>query len=159
MVLIGLAAVLGLLAGVLLDVTTFLVARYGPEAGHWSFRGNGALAVPFGLGPAIVAGAWVAIVLRYRGFASWLRRGLATLLIGIGLLILSVIVLFLADLDVMLLIVVWMLAAPVVACIVRAPAQRARVGLLAGHLGAGVAFAVALVVAFFASGVVLPPGS
>ncbi len=158
-VLIGLAAVFGLLAGVLLDVATFLVARYGPQAGHWSFRGNGALAVPFGLGPAILAGAWVALVLRYRGFRNWLQAGLATLFLGMGFLVLSVIVLFVTDLDLMLLIVGWMLVAPVIAGVVRAPDQQARMGPLAGHLGAGVAFAVTLVVAFFVSGVVLAPGS
>jgi hypothetical protein len=158
-VLIGVAAVVGLLAGVLLDVATFLVARYGPQAGHWSFRGNGALAVPFGLGPAILAGAWVALVLRYRGFRNWLQLGLATLLLGIGFLILSVIVLFVTDLDVMLFIIGWMQVAPALACVVRAPAQQARGGPLAGHIGAGVAFAAALVIAFYASALVLPPGS
>jgi hypothetical protein len=157
-VLIGLVAAVGLLAGVLLDVATFLVARYGPQAGHWSFRGNGALAVPFGLGPAILAGAWVALVLRYRGFRNWLQLGLATLLIGIGFLALSVIILFVADLDLTLFIVGWMLVAPVLDCVVRVAAQQARGGL-AYHIGAGVAFAVALVMSFYASALVLPPGS
>ena len=157
-VLIGVAAVVGLLAGVLLDVATFLVARYGPEAGHWSFRGNGALAVPFGLGPAILAGAWVALVLRYRGFRNWLQLGGATLLAGIGFLALSVIVLFVADLDLMLLIVGWMVVAPVLACFVRATAQRAR-GDLAGHISAGVGFGAALVIAFYGAALALPPGS
>jgi hypothetical protein len=158
-VLIGAAAVVGLLAGVLLDVATFLVARYGPQAGHWSFRGNGALAVPFGLGPAILAGAWVALVLRYRGFRNWLQLGLATLLVGIGFLVLSVIVLFVADLDLMLFIIGWMLVAPALACVARAAAAQQARGGLAGHIGAGVAFAAALVIAFYASAVVLAPGS
>ena len=157
-VLIGVVAIVGLLAGVLLDVATFLVARYGPQAGHWSFRGNGALAVPFGLGPAILAGGWVALVLRYRGFRNWWQLGVATLLIGIGYLALSVIVLFVGDLDLMLLIVGWMVIAPVIAGLVRAPAQEVR-NDLAGHIGAGTAFAAALVVAFYASALVLPPGS
>lgn len=157
--LIGVAAGVGLVAGVLLDVTTFLVARYGPQAGHWSFRGNGALAVPFGLGPAMLAGAWVALVLRYRGFGSWLQRGLATLLVGIGYLVLSVIVLFVTDLDLMFVIIGWMLVAPAMACVVPRAAQQARNGSLGGHVGACIAFATALVVAFFAAGVALPPGS
>ena len=159
LVLIGVAAAVGLVAGVLLDVATFLVARYGPEGGNWSFRGNGALAVPFGLGPAILAAAWVALVLRYRGFPSWLRRGILTLLFGVGYLILSVIVLFLTDLDFMLVIVLWMLVAPIGACFVRAPGQRVGGGSFPGHLGAGIAFPVALVLGFYALGLILPPGS
>src|SRR5580704_761759 len=81
------AAVIGVVAGVFLDVATFLVARYGPEADSFSYRGNGALAVPFGLGPAILAGAWVALVLRYRGFARWKEIGLAAGLVNIFLLL------------------------------------------------------------------------
>jgi hypothetical protein len=58
----------------------------------------------------------------------------------------------------MLFIIGWMLVAPVLACVVPAAAQQARSGL-AGHIGAGVAFAAALVIAFYASALVLPPGS
>src|SRR2546428_13894338 len=70
------AVAIGLLAGVLLDVGTFLAARYGPEADGWSLRGNGALSVPFGLGPAILAGFWAGLVFRFRGFGRWLALGL-----------------------------------------------------------------------------------
>ena len=65
-------------AGVALDVLTFLVARYGPQGGtgdSWSLRGNGALLVPFGVGPAVLAGAWSALVLHARGVPHWLRKG------------------------------------------------------------------------------------
>ena len=153
------ALVCGLVAGVLLDMVTFLVARYGPQFGHWSFRGNGALAVPFGFGPAILAGAWVALVLRYRGFPGWLRRGLITLLIGAAFLVLSVFFLYLTDVDVMLLIVGWMIVAPVVAGFIRRPAQATPSGAAGGHIGAGVGFPVAMALAFYASGSVLAPGS
>ncbi len=47
----------GLLAGIALDLVTYLVARYGPQGDSWSFRGNRALIVPVGLGPAVLAGA------------------------------------------------------------------------------------------------------
>jgi hypothetical protein len=157
--LVGSAAVLGLLAGVLLEVATFLMARYGPEAGHWSFRGNGALTVPAELGPVILAGAWMALVLRYRGFPTWWRRGVATVLVGIGYLAVTMIVLFATGLDLMILIILLMIVAPVVAWRVRAPAGQARGGSLFGHLGAAIAFAVAMVVAFFAGGVALPAGN
>ncbi len=36
--LLGWAILIGLLAGVFLDVLTFLVARYGPQGDSWSFR-------------------------------------------------------------------------------------------------------------------------
>ena len=71
----------------------------------------------------------------------------------------SVIFLFLTDLDLMLLIVAWMVVAPVTAAFVKAPAQVSRPGMLAGHLGAGAGFALAMVVAFYASALVLAPGS
>jgi hypothetical protein len=156
--LIGAAAVLGLLAGVLLEVATFLMARYGPQAGHWSFRGNGALAVPAELGPVVLAGAWMALVLRYRRFPTWWRRGIATLLVGIGYLAVTMVVLFATGLDLMIFIILLIIVAPVVSWRVRAPAGQARPGSLFGHLGAAVAFAVAMVVAFLATGMVLPAG-
>jgi hypothetical protein len=75
-----LAAVLGAgpLAGVGLDLLTFAVPRYGPQGGDaaaWSFRGTGALIVPFGLGPAVLAGAWTALVLRARRATQWWAGG------------------------------------------------------------------------------------
>ena len=97
--------------------------------------------------------------MRYRGFRNWWQLGVATLLIGIGYLALSVIVLFVADLDLMLFIIGWMLAAPALACFVRAAPQQVRGGPVAGHIGAGVAFAAALVISFYATALVLPPGS
>ena len=38
-------AVLALVAGAVISVLAFVVARYGPAGDGWSFRGNGALAV------------------------------------------------------------------------------------------------------------------
>lgn len=164
--LLGWAAVIGLVAAVLLDVATFLVARYGPQADGWSFRGNGALAVPFGLGPAILAGAWVALVLRYRGFAHWRELGLATGLVGTAILVFSVLVLVLfgsAALGVSgimtIFILGWMVVAPVLAGFVHPPRHSRQGGQLAGHTGAGAVFAVVIIVAFYASGLVLAPGS
>jgi hypothetical protein len=68
----------GLVAGVVLEVITFLVARYGPSGGGgdgpaWSLRGNGALIIPFGLGPAVIAGGWTSLVLHYRSRPSGQR--------------------------------------------------------------------------------------
>lgn len=164
--LLGWALVIGALAGVLLDVATFLVARYGPEADGWSFRGNGALAVPFGLGPAILAGAWTALVFRYRGFARWLVLGLAAGLVGTGFLLISVLVLVLFNSDGMgvsnamtVFILGWMVVAPLLALFVRAASGHVRRGQPVGHAMAGVVFAITLGVVFTASGLVLAPGS
>lgn len=160
------AAVIGVVAGVFLDVATFLVARYGPEADSFSYRGNGALAVPFGLGPAILAGAWVALVLRYRGFARWKEIGLAAGLVNIFLLLVSVLLLVLfnsaafgVSTAMTFAILVWMIIAPVVAAFVPAPAKRDESRELPSHVGAGALLAVVLVVAFLAAEAVLAPGS
>ena len=160
------AAVIGIVAGVFLDVATFLVARYGPEADSFSYRGNGALAVPFGLGPAILAGAWVALVLRYRGFARWKEIGLAAGLVNIFLLLVSVLLLVLFDsaafgvsTALTFAILVWMIIAPVVAAFVAAPPKRDEPRELPGHVGAGALLAVVLVLAFVAAEAVLAPGS
>jgi hypothetical protein len=160
------AAVIGVVAGVFLDVATFLVARYGPEADSYSYRGNGALAVPFGLGPAILAGAWVALVLRYRGFARWKEIGLAAGLVNIFLLLVSVLLLVLfnsaafgVSTAMTFAILVWMIIAPVVAAFVPAPEKRDEPRELPGHVGAGALLAVVLVLAFLAAEAVLAPGS
>lgn len=157
---------IGLLAGVLLDVATFLVARYGPEADGWSFRGNGALSIPFGLGPATLAGFWVALVLRFRGFARWRALGLAAALVGTAFLLISVLVLVLFNSGGMgvsnamtLFIFVWMLLAPIIAAVVPAPKTRPEPQQVGGHLGAGVLLTVGLVFAFYAAALVLAPGS
>jgi len=164
---LGWALVIGALAGVLLDVATFLVARYGPAADGWSFRGNGALVVPFGVGPAILAGAWAALVLRYRGVERWLALGVAAGLIGVGFVLLGVLVLVMfgsasgATLSnaLTLLTLGWMVVAPGLARFVRAPAEQARRGQLGGHVMGGALFAITLSVVFSISGLVLSPGS
>lgn len=165
--LLGWALVIGALAGVLLDVATFLMARYGPQADSWSFRGNGALAVPFGVGPAILAGGWTALVLRDRGSARWLVFGIAAGLVGIGFVLLGVLVLVLFGSSaggalsnaLTLLTLGWMVVAPWLARYVPVPAEQVWRGQLGGHVMAGVLFAISLSVVFFISGLVLAPGS
>jgi hypothetical protein len=165
--LLGWAVVIGAAAGILLDVATFLVARYGPEADGWSFRGNGALAVPFGVGPAILTGGWTALVLRYRGSARWLVFGVAAGAIGIGFVLLGALVLVFLDaatgaalsIALTLLTLCWMVVAPLLAGFVRAPAEQARRGQLGGHITAGALFAITLGAVFSVSGLVLAPGS
>ena len=161
------AVVIGLVAGVLLDVATFLVARYGPAADGWSFRGNGALVVPLGLGPSILAGAWATLVCHYRGFARWLELGVLAGLVGTAFLLVSIIVLVLFGSDagaavsnvITLVIFAWMVLAPILAAVVPAPNPRPNPPQVGGHIGAGILITVALVVAFSAASLVLAPGS
>ncbi len=165
--LLGWALVIGALAGILLDVATFMVARYGPAADGWSFRGNGALVVPFAVGPAILAGAWTALAFRNRGFARWLVFGLAAGVVGVGFVLLSALVLILFGSAtaaawsnaLSLLTLGWMVVAPWLARFVRVPADQVRRGQLGGHVMAGVLFAISLVAVFSVSGLVLSPGS
>jgi|SRR5713226_2074589 len=164
--LIGIALVVAAVAGVLLDVVAFPVARYGPQADGWSFRGNGALAIPFGLGPAVLAGFWTALVLRDRGFARWLELGFAAGLVGTGFLLISVIVLALfnsAAMDVSsamtFFILAWLVVAPVLAALIPGPAQSPHSGQLAAHLAACGVMTVVFGLAFFAAGLFLAPGS
>jgi hypothetical protein len=82
-----LSATLGsaIVAGLVLDVLAFLVARYGPQGDSWSLRGNGALLVPFGVAPAILAGAWSMLALHARGARRWARNGAMAGLVGLAL--------------------------------------------------------------------------
>src|SRR5207237_5469386 len=82
------------LFGCVLDVLTFLLARYGPsggDVGPWSFRGNGALVVPFGLGPAVLAAGWTALALHGRLEVRWLRWSVGVGVVGAAVLISRVI--------------------------------------------------------------------
>src|SRR4051812_43278083 len=89
----AIVVVSGLLLGAGLGVLTFVVARYGPvspDGAPWSFRGNGALIVPFGLGPALLAGGWTAVLLHGRAGVHWLRWGVGVFLLGALMVVLSV---------------------------------------------------------------------
>src|SRR5205807_3501055 len=81
----GLIALLGIVAGVLLWVLTIVLSRSQLSGNGWSLSGNGALIVPFGLGPALVAGGWAGTILRMRGHLRWLLLGIGSGLIGLVL--------------------------------------------------------------------------
>jgi len=157
----------GLVAGVLLDVLTFGVARYGPSGSDgiaWSFRGNGALIVPFGLGPALLAAGWTALVLHGRPGVRWLRWGIAAGLVGVGIFLANGVVSMsgtavgMSVANVLTLANwVWMLVAPALAVIVfrRGEYQPQRLH----HVLAEVLFAVGVVGSFLVAELVLSPGS
>ena len=165
--LIRLALVVGLVAGVLIEVLTFLVARYGPSASDgapWSFRGNGALVIPFGLGPAVLAGAWTAIVLHFRGSTRWLQLGIAAGVIGALLVLASAAVITLpgaaagVSQALFLVLIIWTVAAPVAAAFVPTSGRRNSRGPWS-HLVAAAGLTVSLVAGFGLASNVLPPGS
>ncbi len=158
----------GVVAGVALEVLTFLVARYGPsgtDGASWSFRGNGALVVPFGLGPAVLAGGWAALVRHFRGASSWLRWGIGAGLVGALLTLASAASITLpgptavvASQALFLAVLAWMVLTPMLAARLPATTERLRGGALS-HLIAAVLFAVAVFASFSLAAVVLPPGS
>ena len=84
-IFVGLIALSGLVAGLCLWILTIAVMRGRLSGDGWSLSGNGALIVPFGIGPALVAGGWAAIILRMRDHPHWLRLGIGSALIGLGL--------------------------------------------------------------------------
>ena len=164
-VLLGVTLGSGLVAGVALDVLTFVLARYGLQGDSWSLRGNGALIVPFGLGPAVLAGAWAAIVLHYRSSARWLLVGVGTGVIGALFVVASVAALVLVGSAGMPvsnsmtgIILVWMVVAPVLAGWLRVDGRPSHRALVA-HVAAGLLFPVAMVAGFVIATLVLAPGS
>jgi hypothetical protein len=69
----------------LLWLLTFVLTRSSISGDGWSLSGNGALIIPFGVGPAVVAGGWAAIILRMRGHPRWLQLGIGSALVGLAL--------------------------------------------------------------------------
>src|ERR1700737_3481787 len=81
----GLIAIAGVVAGIALWILAAVLSRLQISGNGWSLSGNGALIIPFGLGPAVVAGGWAAIILRMRGHPRWLQLGVGSGLIGLAL--------------------------------------------------------------------------
>ena len=157
------SVILGFTAGAVLDVLTFLVARDGPAADSWSLKGNGALIVPFGLGPAALAAGWSAIVAHARGLRQWLPVCIGAGIVGVALVVASVLVLV-AGAGVLLSslltfpLLAWAIVAPILAAMI--PLER-RPGIAPGisHLLGAIAFPIALVAGFALTARMLAPGS
>ena len=81
------AALIGVGCGIGIWLLTTLLSRTTISGNGWSLAGNGALIIPFGLGPAIVAAGWTAIILRMRGHPRWLQLGFASGLIALVLVL------------------------------------------------------------------------
>jgi hypothetical protein len=128
----GLVALAGALAGVLLWLLTLVLSRSQISGNGWALSGNGALIIPFGLGPAVVSGGWAAIILRMRGHPRWLQVGVGSGLVGLALLAGSVLSLIAfgpgardagatASLFFGFLLYGWLLASAIVAAMIPAP--------------------------------------
>ena len=162
--LLGTTAVLAVLAGALISVLAFIVARYGPAGDGWSFRGNGALAV-YTLVPVVLTAGWTALVLRARSVSSWLSLGLGAGLVSLLIALLDALLLPLfgsdadATLGVVLLIalVAWMVVAPAVAT--RIPAAGSAFVSVGSAIAAGVVWLVAVPAGLIVVGYLIPAGS
>jgi len=157
-------AVLALVAGAVISVLAFVVARYGPAGDGWSFRGNGALAV-YTLVPVLLAAGWTALILRARSVGSWLTLGLGAGLVALLIALFDALLIPLfgpgadAALGAVLLIalVAWMIVAPALATQVP-PAGSAFLSV-GSNIAAGVVWLVAVLVGLVAVGFVIPAGS
>ena len=157
----------GLFAGIALDIVTFLVARYGPQGDSWSFRGNGALIVPVGLGPAVLAGVWTALVLHYRSSPRWLMVSVGAGLVGALFVVASIAVILFGTAGLRLsnsFIIsnlAWMVVAPVLAAVlpVAGRSHERTLRILVVHVAPAVLFPVALAGGLLAASRVLPPGA
>src|ERR1700737_3577163 len=128
----GLIALLGVIAGVLLWALPFVVSRSNIAGNGLALSGNGALVIPFGVGPAVVAGGWAAIILRMRGHPRWPQCGIGSGLVGLALTAGSLLSLIAfgpagrdagatASLFFGFLLYGWLLASAIVAATIRAP--------------------------------------
>ncbi|MBJ7598992.1 MAG: hypothetical protein DLM67_07255 [Candidatus Nephthysia bennettiae] len=163
---IGAVAVAGLATGVVLGLMTSLLAARGPSGEGWSLRGNGALIVPFGLAPALVAAGWAAIVAHFRGLPRWPLLGALAGLVGVGLVVLSLVALIAGGSSgtavsavATLLVPLWTLTAPLVVSMLPARGGPREAGGAGVHFLAALAFLVAVAAGFYVAQVSLPPRS
>jgi hypothetical protein len=78
-------ALIGLVCGLCLWAVTTSVSHAHLSFFGWSLSGSSAVIIPFGIGPALVAGGWAAIILRMRGHPRWLQLAIGSALIGLAL--------------------------------------------------------------------------
>jgi hypothetical protein len=136
-----------------------LLSVVGPSGAGWSFRGNGALVVPFGLGPAVLVAGWVALILHARGHSLWLLLGIAAGLLELAVVMVSVAALVLGGSRAgaiasgvgELIQLLWMLAAPVMAAFIPVGVRSPRSPTV-WHVVAGIVLPFALILGFMLAG-------
>lgn len=156
--------ILGLTGGAAVSLLAFLLARYGPSGGSWSFRGNGALAA-YAVVPGLLAGGWTAVVLHHRG-ADWLGRGIVAGGIGLALAAVDAALLpvFGTSVDqsvgavLLLPVAAWAVISPILAVFAPTGEATRRTPLTLAIGGAG-AWLVSVSAGVGALGIVLPAGS
>jgi hypothetical protein len=160
-----------LVVGVGLDAVTWLLAGSGPEASGgapWSLRGNGALIVPLGLGPALLVGMWSALVLHGRHSARWREASAIIGLIGLGLVLAGMLALVAFGATyagqvtanwLFISVFGWLVLGPLVAGFLPVRQRLSGAGGWLAHVVAGIAATLLLVVGFMGAERVLPPGS
>lgn len=154
----------GVVGGAIVSLLAFLLARYGPAGGDWSFRGNGALAA-YSLGPALLAGGWTAAVLHQHG-RRWLGLAAGAAAVGVLLALLDAILLPVfgvgADQAVgpflLLALAAWTVVAPLVAWWLSRRAQPSAASP-AVSIAAAALWAVGVVAGLFVTGMAIPAGS
>ena len=154
----------GAVCGALVSASAFLLARYGPAADGWSFRGNGALAA-YALLPALLAGGWTAVVLHHWR-RPWLALCVGAALVGIALAVLDAALLpvFGTGADqtvgpvVLLALAAWSVVAPAAAIMLKR-GKAAGAASIAASAGAAVAWAAGLAAGLFMFGFAFPAGS
>jgi hypothetical protein len=158
------SAVVSFVAGAGISLFAFLLARYGPSADGWSFRGNGALAA-YTLVPVVLTAGWTAFVLRGRAVSSWLSLGLAAGLVSllIALADALLIPLFGTSADVtfgaalLIALVAWTVIAPVLAVFLpRAGSAFTAVGT---NLAGAVVWLAGVLAGLILVGYLIPAGS
>lgn len=162
--LVGVTAVVGLIAGGAISLLAFWVARYGPSGGSWSFKGNGAITVYTAFAPVMTAG-WTALVLHARRHPRWLWLGIAAGLVGlaIALLAAAILPLFGQGADqaltpiLYIALVLWVLVAPLWAA--RRHEKAVSIVGYGRHFAASAAWLVAAAVGLVIVGIILPAGS
>jgi len=153
--------IVGLVCGAAISVAAFYVARYGPSAGNWSFKGNGAIAV-YAAFPAVMAGGWTSIALHARG-REWLWRGIGAGVVGLLIALLGAGILPVLGVDAdrlgspiaFIALLAWMAAAPIAA----SKGRGGTVASAAPHLVAGLCWFLATAAGLVAVGIIRPAGS
>jgi len=161
--LLVVTVVLGLVAGALVSILAFYLAKYGPAGDGWSFRGNGALAA-LTVVPPILAAGWTALALRCRSHPAWLAFGLGAGALGLVLAVADAALLpvfgpvgdQVAGGILLLALAAWTVAAPVLAT--RFPSTSVRPQAVGTYAIAAAAWLVATLAGLIVVEIAFPAG-